>query len=581
MILARRWAWCAGVLLTTCVLVSLLVSNRYILAVVSDISALLLIATATVFMFANAYSSRGQLRAFWFLMALGSLLWTINEWVWFFYEVMLNRSLPDPSAGDVILFTHVVPMMAAVALRPHRQQEERRFYVNALNFLMLLVCWLFLYAFIVFPDEYVRLSVDVYSHHFDVLYLIENILLLAFLMVAAAKTKGQWRKLYLCLLGPLALYAFSSVALNVAISQNRYYSGSFYDLPFLGSLCFLVWGVLAARDLQPVPEPSVEGSDPWATFAQRAAMLAILALPLMGFWALFFDNSPADLRQFRLLVTLGAMLVLGLCIFVRQYALDRQLMQLLDASNQSVENLQRLQSQLVQKEKLASLGHLVAGAAHEINNPLAAILGYSELLAGDKELEPSQVSMAEKIGQQARRTRDLVSGLLSFAQQAPSEKTNVELGELVLRAVHMERATLESKKIHVETRVETDLPSVWGNSNQLFQCCLHIIVNAMDALEEVGGGIFIVSARREGSEVVLEFSDSGPGIRDPRRVFDPFYTTKPIGKGTGLGLSATYGVVQDHKGQITCHNSQQGGAVFVLRFPIANVADSKRQAAGV
>jgi signal transduction histidine kinase len=101
----------------------------------------------------------------------------------------------------------------------------------------------------------------------------------------------------------------------------------------------------------------------------------------------------------------------------------------------------------------------------------------------------------------------------------------------------------------------------------------------MDALEEVGGGVFTMSAHGDGDDLVVEFSDSGPGIREPQRVFDPFYTTKPIGKGTGLGLSATYGVVQDHHGQISCQNRPQGGAVFVLRFPAATKAAAAAQAA--
>lgn len=103
----------------------------------------------------------------------------------------------------------------------------------------------------------------------------------------------------------------------------------------------------------------------------------------------------------------------------------------------------------------------------------------------------------------------------------------------------------------------------------MFQCCVEIIGNATDALEEVGGGIFAVSVLPEGDELVMEFSDSGPGIRDPQRIFDPFYTTKAVGKGMGLGLSVTYGVVQDHQGQITCENRPEGGAIFILRFPVA------------
>jgi two-component system NtrC family sensor kinase len=111
------------------------------------------------------------------------------------------------------------------------------------------------------------------------------------------------------------------------------------------------------------------------------------------------------------------------------------------------------------------------------------------------------------------------------------------------------------------------LPKVWGDGHQLFHAFVQITENGLDALEETGGGWLRVSARSEGLEVVVQFSDNGPGIKEPHRVFDPFYTTKPIGKGTGLGLSAVYGVIQDHRGQITCHNNPEGGASFTLRLP--------------
>jgi len=223
----------------------------------------------------------------------------------------------------------------------------------------------------------------------------------------------------------------------------------------------------------------------------------------------------------------------------------------------------------VQREKLASLAQLVSGAAHEINNPLAAILGYSELLTAEPGLPSEQVNMARKIGQQARRTRELVSSLLSFAQQSPGEKTLLDIGSLLQRALQMKMLRIDNKNIRVESRIATDLPQILGNINQLFQCCVEIIGNATDALEEVGGGTLSVSALREGDELVLDFYDSGPGVRDPQRIFDPFYTTKPVGKGMGLGLSVTYGIVQDHKGRISCRNLPEGGAVFELRFPAA------------
>jgi signal transduction histidine kinase len=301
-------------------------------------------------------------------------------------------------------------------------------------------------------------------------------------------------------------------------------------------------------------------------------MIAILSLPLLGLWALLAKHTPPDLRNFRLLATMAATTVLGGFVFLKQILLDRQLIRLLDESRQSYENLQRLQSQLVQKEKLASLGQLVAGAAHEINNPLAAILGYSELLAAQSSLKDEQASMAQKIGQQARRTRDLVADLLSFSQQSPSEKSLIDVGGLVQRALQMNDVQIPGKNIRIEAILEPGLPRIWGNSNQLLQTFLHLTENAIDALNEVGGGALLVTARSVSHEVIIEFSDSGPGMADAERVFDPFYTTKPVGKGTGLGLSASYGVVQDHHGHISCRNKPDGGALFTLRFPAAGQA---------
>jgi signal transduction histidine kinase len=139
---------------------------------------------------------------------------------------------------------------------------------------------------------------------------------------------------------------------------------------------------------------------------------------------------------------------------------------------------------------------------------------------------------------------------------------------LLQRALKMHTLPAESKKISMDLIADSGVAPVWGNGNQLLQAFLQIIENAIDALEEVGGGQLMVTLKREGGEVIIQFSDNGPGIRDPQRVFDPFYTTKPIGKGTGLGLSATYGVVQDHNGQIHCHNKAESGAVFTVRLPM-------------
>jgi signal transduction histidine kinase len=564
---ARKLGLAGAVGLTLAVLcVQWFVPRGPALTAFGDLLALLLLAGASFAFFRNAYVF-ARARVFWWLFGIGSVLWTINAGFWTYYEVYLHAELPEPCAGDVILFLHVVPFMAAVALRPHRPQEDRKVLLDAINFMMLLVWWVFLYAYIVFPDQYVHLNESVYSRNYDLLYLLENLVLVLVLGLAASSTSGAWRKVYWNLFVASGLYTLGSEIINAAIARKQYYTGGFYDLLFLVSLGWMIWAAISAREAIPARSSVSEPASRWVNLASRVAMIAILSLPLLGLWALFSEHTSPQLRTFRLLVTMGATLVLGLFVFLKQFLLDRQLIHLLDESRQSYENLQRLQSHLVQKEKLASLGQLVAGAAHEINNPLAAILGYSELLASQSSLKGEQASMAQKIGQQARRTRDLVADLLSFSQQSPSEKVLVDVCALVQRALQMHDVQIRGRNIRVEAILEPGLPRIWGNSHQLLQTFLHLSENAIDALTEAGGGALLVTARHIGSEVVIEFSDSGPGMADPQRVFDPFYTTKPVGKGTGLGLSATYGVVQDHQGHIQCRNKTDGGAVFTLRFP--------------
>jgi signal transduction histidine kinase len=567
----KRYLWVVFTtgLILACAVAALSFPRSHALTAFGDIVQFLLVTMATGLMIANAVSSRGHARGFWLLMATGCCLWATSLGAWTVFEVILGRDVPEPFFGDVILFIHIVPFMAAVALRPHRPQEEKKLYFSTLNFLMLLIWWVFLYAFTVFPSQYVTLNEPVYNQNYDLLYLCENLVLLTVLGLLTTNVQGPWKKVYWNLFIAAGLYTWSSEEINAAITRGQYYTGCWYDIPLVSSMCWLIFAGLMARNLKPAQESAAPPSSKWLALSPRLAMLAILSLPAMGFWSQFRDPSPAPIRHFRLLVTLTAMLILGGFVFLRQYVLDRELMRLLEESRQSLESLKRLQTQLVQKEKLASLGQLVSGAAHEINNPVAAILGYSELLAANQDLDAAQVTMAQKIGQQARRTRDLLSGLLSFAQQAPAEKTLVEVGSLLQRALQMKMLQMGAKGIRVHSTISPGLPCIWGNPNQLIQCCLEIIGNSTDALQETSGGTLWVTARCEDNEVELKFSDSGPGILEPERVFDPFYTTKAVGKGTGLGLSATYGVVQDHGGQIYCHNQPKGGAVFVLRFPVA------------
>jgi two-component system NtrC family sensor kinase len=278
-----------------------------------------------------------------------------------------------------------------------------------------------------------------------------------------------------------------------------------------------------------------------------------------------------------------AALPIAFLVFLRTHMADADRARLLARSEQSIENLQRLQAQMVQTEKLVSLGQLAAGAAHEINNPLAAILGFSDLLADDMTLPEKARGTAVKIRDQARRTKTLVSNLLSFARQVPPERTLLDINTVVTNAVQLRALDLRASKARIELQLESVLPGVRGDGNQLMQVFFNIINNAIDALEANNGGVLTIKTIRERASVVILFTDTGPGIKDPQRVFDPFYTTKPVGKGTGLGLSICFGIVQEHSGKILCYNSQQGGAVFRVDLPavLAAFPPKEAQLAGV
>jgi signal transduction histidine kinase len=542
---------------------------------------LLVITAAFIVSARNAFDSRGHTRLFWSLMTAGMAMWCFNQACWVWFEVVVRRPLPDPFGGDVVLFLHVVPIMAAVSIRPHEADEREGMLPSALNVLILLVWWVVVYAFFVFPEEYIVTNVAVYSPRWDLLYFVEGMILIAVSASAFFTSSGSWRELYRNIFFATALYTFSSEAMDAAIARGAYKTGGIYDLPFLGAALGFLWVAIAGRrclrDIQMMPAIT-RASRP---LAPELAKLALLSLPVMGYWALFLSNQQPYLRQVRFAVAMGGVTLLAFVVFLKQHLLDQKLLQLLNHARKSFDNLQRLQGRVIQQAKLASLGELVALAAGELEHPLSAILSSSERMAASSNLSREQLSNAQKIGQQARRTRELVSDLLSFAQQTPGEKSFLELKPLLQRAVQMEGFKLENKKISLTVESNDPLPRVLGNPNQLLQAFLQIIENAVDALQEIGAGRLQVSLWREGSEVVVQFADSGPGLRDPERVFDPFYTTKPVGKGTGLGLSATYGVIQDHKGQITCYNRPEGGAAFEIRLPVVKVTAPLAEAAHV
>jgi PAS domain S-box-containing protein len=244
----------------------------------------------------------------------------------------------------------------------------------------------------------------------------------------------------------------------------------------------------------------------------------------------------------------------------------------------------RLQSKLVHTEKMAAVGQLVSGVAHEVNNPLNAILGFADLLMEDPTLPEAARKELGVVLQEAQRSKQIVQNLLSFARQMPPQRKPVQINPILRRTVQLRAYDLHNHGVEVVERLDERLPRVVGDAQQLQQVFLNIVNNAYDAVRGTGRPPRLeITSSRQGDAVEVLFRDNGQGIAPPlERIFEPFFTTKEVGKGTGLGLSICYGIVHEHGGEISCHNNPDGrGATFVVRLPASSELASPGAPGGV
>jgi two-component system, NtrC family, sensor kinase len=224
---------------------------------------------------------------------------------------------------------------------------------------------------------------------------------------------------------------------------------------------------------------------------------------------------------------------------------------------------------LMESDRLAAVGELVAGVAHEVNNPLSSISAFAQLLLRDGGLSPTQRDSIEVIKSETLRASQVVKDLLAFARRSEPLREPIDLNAIVGRTLRLRAYQLTSNKITVEDSLAQDLPAVIGDARQLQQVCLNLVTNAIQAMTALGGGTLFVTTRAEGRDVVLEMRDTGPGIPEGARarIFEPFFTTKGEGEGTGLGLSVSYGIISAHGGSIEVADSSAAGTVFRVTLP--------------
>ena len=231
--------------------------------------------------------------------------------------------------------------------------------------------------------------------------------------------------------------------------------------------------------------------------------------------------------------------------------------------------------QLLRADRLASLGQLSAGVAHEINNPLGLILGYTQFLIRNETEASGKIDDLRTIEKQTRNCKKIVEDLLNFARQTGTSKTRVNLRESMAAVIDVIRKQLELDNITIQAHYDQDLPDLAGDAEKLKQVFMNLLINARQAIHKNGRIVVSVGLDESGAHALVTMADDGPGIPEDiqEKIFDPFFTTKPTGQGTGLGLSVSYGIIEDHGGTIEVASARPSGTEFRIRLPLPAEGD--------
>jgi signal transduction histidine kinase len=567
----KLWTAAVAACLLTLVFGALILRQSFRLTALSDIIQCLLLLSGTISLIPQALRSHGRLRLFWALLATGIGFWFLYQLFWTYFEVGLHQDVPDLFVGDIILFVHIVPLMAALALRPHAPQDAYAPHLRRLDFALLLIWWVYLYVLAVIPWQYVVPNGVAYGRNLNSLYLIEKVAFLSALVLAWKESKGGWKTIYTSLFGACIIYGASSYLANWALDRHSYYSGSLYDIPLAVSMTWIT--VIGLWTREPEPQTIARStSTAHGVWLARLGMIAAFSLPLFAAWALLEGAIPAPIRSFRVVLTLATAILMGGMVFARQRLLDRELVRLLTDSRESFANLKRLQVQITESEKPASIGQLVGGAAHELNNPIAAILGYSDLLQSTA-LNPEQHELADKIGQHVRRTKSLVASLLSFAKQGPAAMAPVDLNTILRTAIKLTQPQWQALKIEVHAELQPNLPLVLGDSNLLLQVCVQIFNNALHTADRRTARTLAITAEHKDGLAIIEISDSGTPANPGQKEEDQSLSN--------LGLSACQGILQQHHGRIICKQDCNSGTAIRIELPVIPRAQGKSTRDGV
>ncbi len=527
--------------------------------------------------FQLARRCRGQVRIFWHLNAVHGLVWATGQAVWTYYD-LVHGGVPVISPTDPLFFVSSIPLAAALYGRPERDRPRWLFDIVLLDLVLIALFSAFVYLYFVVSIAITGGNEQLYHANLTQLLNARNLALALWAVwVWRTAPSPAWRRVLGIYAAGLSLAFAGGIVSDVIDRDSRYFSGALWDVLWMLPYVFMALAAAVAHDeklFEPAEEAPAQARLPVVSLMATTLLVATPAVDEIA--RRLFDVSAAT-GMLRTRLALSMMIPFGLVVVVREFLSRRALLR-------AGQELVSTREQLAQREKLAAVGQLVSGVAHELNNPLQGVLGYAELMLATRS-SPRDTEELTAIRDSANRAAGIVRNLMTFAGRTSSARGWQPINRVVRDAVAVREPHLQTSGIERRLEVAARLPLVYVDHARLEDVLVNLIQNAEAAIASRRDGTapasgvprqapgeIVITTRWQGEpdRILVEVADNGSGLReeDLPRVFDPFFTTRDVGQGTGLGVSVCYGIVREHGGQITVRNAELGGAVFTIELPV-------------